>query len=339
MKFLDEAKIYACAGDGGPGAVSFRREKFIAKGGPDGGDGGKGGDVCALCVEGLNTLIDYRYQQHFNGGKGKKGMGKKRNGANGADKVLRVPLGTQIFNESGDMMLGELTTSGETLTLLYGGRGGRGNTAFKSANNQIPTYAQSGEKGQESTLILKLSLIAHVGLIGLPNAGKSTLLSVLSAAKPKIADYPFTTLYPNLALVRTADNSFVMADIPGLIEGAHQGAGLGDRFLRHIERCNILLHLIDSSSEALVENYRIIRKELQAYSAKLAEKYQVIVLTKTDLSNASALEEKINLLKDVSGNKVLAISAQAQQGLEPLKYSVSETLKPSNQKTSSSWQP
>ena len=340
MKFLDEAKIYACAGDGGSGAVSFRREKFIPRGGPDGGDGGKGGDVVAQCVGGLNTLIDYRFQQHFNAGKGGKGMGKTRSGINGKDKILLMPVGTQIFNETGEVMLGELNALGEELILLYGGRGGCGNTAFKTAKNQTPTYAQSGEKGQESVLLLKLRLIAHVGLMGLPNAGKSTLLSVLSAARPKIADYPFTTLYPNLALVRAADSSFVMADIPGLIEGAHQGAGLGDKFLRHIERCLILLHLIDASSEDLVKNYKTIRAELEAYSPHLMQKQEVIILTKIDLLSAQAVKNKTRALKETSGKEVLAISSQAHLGLDELKHKVLANLTPTQEaEEASAWQP
>lgn len=322
MKFLDEAKIYACAGNGGAGSVSFRREKFIAKGGPNGGDGGRGGDVLAVCVNGLNTLIDYRYQQHFNAQKGGKGKGRNRAGADGENKVLHVPAGTQVFSEDGEVLLGELTQVGQSLPLLYGGRGGRGNCAFKTATNQTPTYAQSGEKGQESTLLLRLSLIAHAGLMGFPNAGKSTLLSVLSAARPKIADYPFTTLHPNLGVVRAENSSFVMADIPGLIEGAHEGAGLGHRFLRHIERCSVLLHLIDCNTQAVEDAWLSIRKELQAYSDRLAQKPELIVLTKSDLISQEDINKKAATLKKVSGKEVIAISSVAHLGLNELNHIV-----------------
>lgn len=339
MKFLDEAKIYASAGNGGAGSVSFRRERFIARGGPDGGDGAAGGSVIAECAEGLNTLIDYRYQQHFKAGTGENGKGKNRSGAKGKDRVLAVPAGTQIFNESGDVLLGELTKIGERVPLLYGGRGGRGNVAFKSSVKQAPYYAQSGEKGQESTLILRLILIANAGLIGLPNAGKSTLLSVISAATPKIASYPFTTLHPNLGVVKTENGSFVMADIPGLIEGAHLGAGLGIKFLRHIERCKILLHLIDSSNEDILSAWRNIRNELNAYSEILGKKDELIVLTKTDLISNDKIIEKIDLLKKATKKNVISISSQAHLGLEQIKHSVETRLK-SKQKTGDGvWQP
>lgn len=339
MKFLDEAKIYATAGDGGAGAVSFRRERFIARGGPNGGNGGKGGDIVARCVNGLNTLIDYRFQQHFNAGKGQKGMGKLRDGAAGGDKVLALPAGTKVYNEDGTVLLAELLHVGEQSTLLYGGRGGQGNRAFASSTNQSPTYAQSGEKGQEATLTLQLSLIAHAGLIGLPNAGKSTLLSVISAARPKIANYPFTTLHPNLGVVRVADNSFVAADIPGLIEGAADGAGLGHRFLRHIERCALLLHLIDGGSHTLEADYQTIRTELQAYSPTLAEKPEVLVLSKCDLLSPEEQKEKMARLKAVSGQTVLAISSQTHFGLEPLKHKVLEYIQQTPEEEATTWQP
>ena len=249
MKFLDQAKVYVRSGDGGNGCISFRREKFIEFGGPDGGDGGRGGDVVIECVDGLNTLIDYRYQQHFKAKKGGNGMGDNRSGAKGADTVLKVPAGTQVLDEDTERRLAELRTRASASCLLKGGNGGFGNTHFKSSTNQAPRRANPGQPGEERTIWLRLKLIADAGLVGLPNAGKSTFLAAVTAAKPKIADYPFTTLHPNLGVVRIDGRDFVLADIPGLIEGAHEGVGLGDRFLGHVERCGVLLHLVDVTGE------------------------------------------------------------------------------------------
>jgi GTP-binding protein len=283
MKFLDEAKIYIRSGNGGNGCVSFRREKFIEFGGPNGGDGGKGGDVVAQAVDGLNTLIDFRYQQHFKAGNGKGGMGKDRHGADGADVVLKVPAGTQIYDEDGETPLADLTRVGERAILLRGGNGGFGNTHFKSSTNRAPRRANPGQPGEELTIRLRLKLIADAGIIGLPNAGKSTFLSAVSAATPKIADYPFTTLHPQLGVAKVDGRELVLADIPGLIEGAHQGAGLGDRFLGHIERCRVLLHLIDGAADDAGIAYRTVRAELEAYGHGLADKPEVVALNKSDV--------------------------------------------------------
>ena len=272
MKFLDQAKIYVKSGAGGAGCMSFRREKFIEFGGPDGGDGGRGGDVVARCVDGLNTLVDYRYRQHFKAKTGMHGMGKNRAGGKGADAVLKVPVGTQIFDAESDGLLADLTEVGQSVRLARGGNGGFGNTHFKTATNQAPRRANPGEEGEEHTLVLRLKLIADAGLVGLPNAGKSTFLAAVSAAKPKIADYPFTTLHPQLGVVAVDGGEFVLADIPGLIEGAHEGHGLGDRFLGHIERCRILLHLVDAGCEHAGKAYKTVRHELEAYDAGIGGK-------------------------------------------------------------------
>src|ERR1700674_3672995 len=265
MKFLDEAKVYIRSGDGGNGCVAFRREKFIEFGGPSGGDGGKGGDVVAMAVEGLNTLIDYRYQQHFKAKPGGGGMGKDRHDANGPDIVLKVPAGTQIYEDDGETLLADLDKPGERVVLARGGNGGFGNTHFKSSTNRAPRHANPGQPGEERMIRLRLKLIADAGLIGLPNAGKSTFLAAVSAAKPKIADYPFTTLHPQLGVVSVDEREFVLADIPGLVERAHDGAGLGDRFLGHVERCRALLHLIDGTCEHAGRAYKTVRAELSAY--------------------------------------------------------------------------
>ncbi len=263
MKFLDQAKIYVRSGDGGNGCIGFRREKFIEFGGPDGGDGGRGGDVWIECVPNLNTLIDYRYQQHFKAKNGQGGMGQNRSGANGDDVVVKVPPGTQVFDEDNETLIADLTKPGERFMIAKGGNGGFGNAHFKSATNQAPRHANPGLPGQELTIWLRLKLIADAGLVGLPNAGKSTFLAAVSAAKPKIAGYPFTTLHPNLGVVRAGDTDFVLADIPGLIEGAHEGAGLGDRFLGHVERCRVLLHLVDATQEDVAGAYKVVRGELR----------------------------------------------------------------------------
>ena len=259
MKFLDQAKIFIQSGNGGPGSVSFRREAHVPRGGPDGGDGGRGGSVLAECVDGLNTLIDYRYQQHFKAQSGRPGAGRNKNGASGADIILKLPVGTQILNDDNDMVIADLTKVGQQIVLARGGDGGRGNASFKSSVNQAPRRHETGFPGQEMWVWLRLKLIADAGLLGMPNAGKSTFLSSVSEAKPKIADYPFTTLHPGLGVVRNDQREFVLADIPGLVEGAHQGIGLGHRFLGHVERCRVLLHLVDATAEQPVENWRVIR--------------------------------------------------------------------------------
>jgi GTPase len=297
MKFLDQAKIYIRSGDGGAGSVSFRREKFIEMGGPDGGDGGRGGDVWIEAVDGLNTLIDYRYQQHFKAKTGGHGMGRNRAGANASDIVLKVPAGTQVFEEDNETLIGDLSHIGDRLRLAQGGNGGFGNAHFKSSTNRAPRRANPGLAGEERWLWLRLKLIADAGLLGLPNAGKSTLLAAVSAAKPKIADYPFTTLNPQLGVVRVGNASFVLADIPGLIEGAHEGHGLGTRFLGHVERCAVLLHLIDVTADDPAAAYRIIRKELKSYGGRLAEKPEVIAFNKIDAVSDKELTEKLASFK------------------------------------------
>ena len=297
MKFLDQAKVYVRSGDGGAGSVSFRREKFIEMGGPDGGDGGKGGDVWIEAVDGLNTLIDYRYQQHFKAATGGHGMGRLRAGANSDDIILKVPVGTQVFEEDTETMVADLAKLGDRFRIAKGGNGGFGNAYFKSSTNRAPRHANPGLEGEERWIWLRLKLIADAGLLGLPNAGKSTLLAAVSAAKPKIADYPFTTLHPQLGVVRVGMQSFVLADIPGLIEGAHEGHGLGTRFLGHVERCAVLLHLIDVTSADPVADYRVIRKELKAYSPELAEKTEVIAFNKTDLLQDDEIETKLKDFK------------------------------------------
>jgi GTP-binding protein len=315
MKFLDEAKIYIRSGDGGNGCVSFRREKFIEFGGPNGGDGGKGGDVVAAAVEGLNTLIDYRYQQHFKARRGGNGMGKDRHGANGADVVLKVPVGTQIFEEDGETLIADLTEIGERVILANGGNGGFGNAHFKSSTNRAPRHANPGQPGEERTIRLRLKLIADAGLVGLPNAGKSTFLAAVSAAKPKIADYPFTTLHPQLGVVRIDNREFVLADIPGLIAGAHAGAGLGDRFLGHIERCRVLIHLVDATGPHAGEAYKVVRGELEAYGHKLAGKPEIVALTKADAVTEDEIETQAARLKRAAKKTPLVLSAHSGEGV------------------------
>ncbi len=315
MKFLDEAKIYIRSGDGGNGCVSFRREKFIEFGGPNGGDGGKGGDVVAEAVEGLNTLIDYRYQQHFKAKRGGGGMGKDRHGANGANVVLKVPVGTQIFEEDGETLLADLTAVGQRAVLAQGGTGGFGNAHFKSSTNRAPRRANPGLPGEERTVRLRLKLIADAGLIGLPNAGKSTFLATVSAAKPKIADYPFTTLHPQLGVVRIDNAEFVLADIPGLIEGAHEGAGLGDRFLGHVERCRVVLHLVDGTGAHAGEAYKAVRRELEAYGQSLAEKPEIVALTKADALAPGEIKTQSARLKRAAKKTPLVVSAHSGEGI------------------------
>src|SRR5499426_285848 len=309
MKFLDEAKVYIRSGDGGNGCVSFRREKFIEFGGPNGGDGGTGGDVVAVAVEGLNTLIDYRYQQHFKAKRGGNGMGKDRAGANGADAVLKVPVGTQVFEEDGETLLADLTAPGQHVVLAKGGNGGFGNAHFKSSTNRAPRRANPGQPGKEMWIALRLKLIADAGLVGLPNAGKSTFLAAVSAAKPKIADYPFTTLHPGLGVVRIDGREFVLADIPGLIEGAHEGEGLGDRFLGHIERCRVLLHLVDGTGEHAGRDYKIVRGELDAYGHGLTDKPEIVALSKGDALSKDAIKTQAGKLKKACKKSPLVLSA------------------------------
>ncbi|MBM3505814.1 MAG: GTPase ObgE [Alphaproteobacteria bacterium] len=316
MKFLDQAKVYIRSGDGGAGSVSFRREKFIEFGGPDGGDGGRGGSVYAEAVEGLNTLIDYRYQQHFKAKPGGHGMGKDRSGAAGTDAILRVPVGTQIYDEDGETLIADLTHAGQRVLLAAGGDGGRGNTRFKSSTNRAPRRADPGFPGFERWLWLRLKLIADAGIVGLPNAGKSTFLAAVSKARPKIADYPFTTLVPHLGVVRWREEEFVLADIPGLIEGAHEGQGLGDRFLGHIERCGVLLHLVDGTQEDVAGAYRTVRHELVAYGAALEGKPEIVALNKIDALTPEELQERKKALARESGQRVFGLSAASGEGRE-----------------------
>jgi GTPase len=315
MKFLDEAKVYIRSGDGGNGCVSFRREKFIEFGGPNGGDGGKGGDVVAQAVDGLNTLIDYRYQQHFFAKSGGAGMGKDRHGANGADAVLRVPIGTQIYEEDGETLVADLTEHGQRTVLARGGNGGFGNAHFRSSTNRAPRRANPGQTGEEHTIRLRLKLMADAGIVGLPNAGKSTFLAAVSAAKPKIADYPFTTLQPQLGVVDIDGREFVLADIPGLIEGAHEGVGLGDRFLGHVERCRVLLHLIDGTDGDAGSAYKTIRAELSAYGHGLADKPDIVALNKADALSAVEIKEQAARLKRTAKGSSFVISAVSGQGV------------------------
>ena len=315
MKFLDEAKVYIRSGDGGNGCVSFRREKFIEYGGPNGGDGGKGGDVIAQAVDGLNTLIDYRYQQHFTAKNGGGGMGKDRHGANGPGVILKVPVGTQIYDEDGETLLADLTQVGESLELLRGGNGGFGNAHFKSSTNRSPRHANPGQLGTELTIRLRLKLIADAGVIGLPNAGKSTFLAAVSAAKPKIADYPFTTLHPQLGVVDVDGREFVVADLPGLIEGAHEGIGLGDRFLGHVERCRVLLHLVDGTGEDAGAAYKTVRSELSAYGHELVDKPEIVALTKADALTPDGIKQQITRLQRVAKKTPLVISAVSGEGV------------------------
>jgi GTP-binding protein len=315
MKFLDEAKVYIRSGDGGNGCVSFRREKFIEFGGPNGGDGGKGGDVVAQAVDGLNTLIDYRYQQHFKAKNGRAGMGKDRHGASGDDVVMKVPAGTQIYEEDGETLLADLTDVGQRVVLARGGNGGFGNAHFKTSTNRAPRHANPGQPGEERTIRLRLKLIADAGIVGLPNAGKSTLLAAVSAAKPKIADYPFTTLHPQLGVVESDGREFVLADIPGLIEGAHEGAGLGDRFLGHVERCRVLLHLVDGTGEHAGEAYKTVRAELEAYGEGLADKPEIVALNKADALTPEELKQQTARLKRAAKRAPLVISAATGAGV------------------------
>jgi len=318
MKFLDEAKVYIASGAGGNGCISFRREKFIEFGGPNGGDGGKGGDVVIEAVNGLNTLIDYRYRQHFKAQRGGNGMGKDRAGANGKDVVLKVPIGTQVYEEDGETLIADLTEVGQRVTISRGGNGGFGNAHFKSSTNRAPRHANPGQPGEERTIRLRLKLIADAGLIGLPNAGKSTFLAAVSAAKPKIADYPFTTLHPQLGVVEVDGREFVVADLPGLIEGAHEGTGLGDRFLGHTERCRVLLHLVDGTAEDVGAAYRIVRAELEAYGQGLTEKPEIVALSKADAMTKEVIKAQIAKLKKACRKTPMVLSAQSGEGVQDI---------------------
>lgn len=326
MKFLDQAKVYIRSGDGGAGAVSFRHEKFLEFGGPDGGDGGRGGDVWAVAVDSLNTLIDYRYQQHFKAKTGTHGMGRNMTGAKGADVVLRVPAGTQIFEEDNETLICDLTEAGQKFCLAKGGNGGFGNLHFTTSTNRAPRRANPGLEGIERTIWLRLKLIADCGLVGLPNAGKSTFLASVTAAKPKIADYPFTTLHPHLGVVRIDGREFVLADIPGLIEGAHEGVGIGDRFLGHVERCQVLLHLVSAQEEDVAKAYQIIRDELEAYGHGLSEKPEIIALSQIDILDEEKKQEKQKQLEQISGKKVHLLSAVTHAGIEATLRSIARNI-------------
>ncbi len=322
MKFLDQAKIFIKSGDGGNGCVSFRREKNIEFGGPNGGDGGRGGDVVAVCVGALNTLIDFRYSQHFKAGRGGHGRGSDRTGAKGKDAVIRLPVGTVVLDQDGTATIVDLTETGQRVVLARGGDGGFGNSRFKSSTNRTPRRADPGHPGEESWLWLRLKLIADAGLVGLPNAGKSTLLAAVSSARPKIADYPFTTLHPNLGVALVDGRELVLADVPGLIEGAHRGSGLGVRFLGHVERCPVLLHLVDGTGEDVAGAYMTVRRELDAYGADLAGKRQIVALNKCDALSPEDIEERRRALSAAAGSEAAAISAVAGTGIRDLMRSL-----------------
>nr|WP_314089909.1 GTPase ObgE [uncultured Shinella sp.] len=315
MKFLDEAKVYIRSGDGGAGAVSFRREKFVEFGGPDGGDGGRGGDVWVEAVNGLNTLIDFRFQQHFKASTGTHGMGRNRTGANGASVTLKVPVGTQIFEEDNETLIVDMVAEGQRFKLAAGGNGGFGNSHFKSATNQAPNWANPGLEGDEKTIWLRLKLIADAGLVGLPNAGKSTFLATCTRARPKIANYPFTTLHPNLGVATIDGSEFIFADIPGLIEGAHDGVGLGDRFLGHVERTRVLLHLVSAQEEDVGKAYKTVKHELEAYGGGITDKPEIVALSQIDLLDEDELKKKTKALQKACGQPVLQLSAVANVGM------------------------
>jgi GTP-binding protein len=315
MKFLDEAKVYIRSGDGGAGSVSFRREKFIEFGGPDGGDGGRGGDVWAEAVNGLNTLIDFRFQQHFKAQIGTHGMGRNRTGANGSDVTLKVPVGTQIFEEDQETLICDLTEEGQRFRIAAGGNGGFGNAHFKSSTNQAPDWANPGLEGEEKTIWLRLKLIADAGLVGLPNAGKSTFLAAVTRARPKIANYPFTTLHPNLGVATIDEREFILADIPGLIEGAHEGIGIGDRFLGHVERTRVLLHLVSAQEEKVGKAYTTVKNELEAYGNELTDKPEIVALSQIDVLDEATLKKKTKELAKACGKTPFQISAATGKGM------------------------
>ena len=341
MKFLDLCKVYVRSGAGGNGSVSFRREKYVEYGGPDGGNGGKGGDVWVEAVEGLNTLIDFRYQQHYFAQNGKGGAGRQRTGKDGEDIVLKVPVGTEIMEEDQETLVADLTELGQRFCVAEGGNGGFGNLAFKSSTNQAPRNANPGQSGVERTLWLRLKLIADVGLLGLPNAGKSTFLAATSNARPKIADYPFTTLHPNLGVVGVDGTEFVVADIPGLIEGAHEGKGIGDRFLGHVERCSVLLHLVDGTAENIAQDYATIIQELEAYAGPLAEKPRLTVLNKIDALDGDALAKAVSALETASGQTVMTMSGVAKTGVTEVLRALREVIdaRQKPQKEAEAWHP
>ena len=345
MKFLDQAKIFIRSGNGGPGSVSFRREANVPYGGPDGGDGGRGGDIVAKCVNGLNTLIDFRYQQHFKAESGRPGAGRDKSGLSGKQIILRLPVGTQILSDDQTTILADLTRVGQEIILAKGGEGGHGNAFFKSSTNQAPRKSQPGISGLEMWVWLRLKLIADAGLVGLPNAGKSTFLSVVSAAKPKIADYPFTTLHPNLGVVAIDGKEFVMADIPGLIEGAHEGAGIGHRFLGHVERCRVLLHLIDATHTDPIASWRTIRTELSAYDVGLARKPEIIALSKCDSAPDDYITDLIKELQKAGAKNILRLSSVTGSGLNEVLRAIddviqSERIKEENEgKVQEPWRP
>jgi GTP-binding protein len=340
MHFLDQAKIYIQSGSGGPGAVSFRREKFIEYGGPDGGDGGKGGDIIFEAVPGLNTLIDFRYTQHFRAPRGKGGAGANKTGAGGRDLVVRVPIGTQILADDEERsLLADLTHEGQRITLLKGGDGGRGNASYKSSTNRAPRQHTTGWPGEEMWVWLRLKLLADVGLVGLPNAGKSTLLNAVTNATAKVGDYPFTTLRPQLGVVRHKGREFVLADIPGLIEGAAEGAGIGDRFLGHVERTRVLLHLVDATGEDPVTAWQTVREELGRYGAGLHEKPEVVALSRVDIADTKTVEKARKALIKAGAAEPLAISAATGEGMEALLDRVIETLGPEAQKSEPEGEP
>jgi GTP-binding protein len=315
MKFLDEAKVYIRSGDGGAGAVSFRREKFIEFGGPDGGDGGRGGDVWVEAVNGLNTLIDFRFQQHFKAGTGIHGMGRNRTGANGDHVTLKVPVGTQVFEEDNETLIVDMIEEGQRFRIAAGGNGGFGNAHFKSATNQAPSWANPGLAGDEKTVWLRLKLIADAGLVGLPNAGKSTFLATCTRARPKIANYPFTTLHPNLGVATIDGREFILADIPGLIEGAHDGVGLGDRFLGHVERTRVLLHLVSAQEEDVAKAYKTVKRELEAYGGGLTGKPEIVALSQIDVLSEDELKKKSKALAKACGQTPLQLSAIVGVGM------------------------
>ncbi len=327
MRFVDQTKIFVKSGDGGNGCVSFRREKYVEFGGPNGGDGGKGGNIIVEAITGLNTLVDYRYSRHFKARKGQHGMGRNMTGAGGDDIIMKVPVGTQIFDEEQEFMIADLLHEGDSITLARGGEGGLGNTNFKSATNQSPRRTTPGEEGEEMWVILRLKLMADAGLVGLPNAGKSTFLSSVSRARPKIADYPFTTIHPQLGVVGFGENEFVLADLPGLIEGASEGIGLGDRFLGHVERCGVLLHLIDGTADDVVESYNTIMEELHSYGNGLAEKPMIIGLNKLDSIAGDDLKDKHVALQEASSSPVLALSGVSGDGVPDVLSSLWDVVK------------
>ncbi len=326
MQFLDETKINLMSGSGGSGCVSFHREKNLEFGGPNGGNGGKGGDLIFEVVNNLNTLIDFRFQQRFKADSGKGGQGKNRSGAGGKDCIVKIPVGTQVLDEDGETLLADFTKEGERYTFLKGGDGGFGNAHYKSSTNQAPRKSTSGWPGQEATVWLRLKLIADAGLVGLPNAGKSTFLAACSNAKPKIADYPFTTLHPNLGVIKIGDYDFVLADIPGLIEGAHEGTGLGHQFLGHVERTNVLLHLIDCTHDDIVEAYRVIRNELKEYGYDLDKKEEIIALNKADALGEELAEDQRQILEKAVGKPVYKISAVSGDGTRPILFKLAEKI-------------